>query len=599
MSLFFFSYHTDKKRHTQAHSTSLNSLQQLSVQSVSHSHYDELSCAQRKSDKKIKKGSRLSSAFSKILFSRKTSKVPKHHITMPATYLKTDDRRTLGHSGEHMHTISSYPDLTNVIPRSKSDSYHLSGSGDAQHTDSKPTTEELFPVHLQDQTNCKQQRRSAMPLPLTPLEVVTLRGSVSNSTSSSSISSRVKEVSISPTLSTTFVESSDVAAKNDMVKKTDYDEIHHLVLQKLPNGPTASESGSTHELDEDYVISDHEFKQMQSDARLIMDGPLPDHLQDPTNHKQQPRSAMPLPPTPLELVMSKGSSSSLSVNSVTSTNTEVKEISPSPTLSIPFVDSPDMATSLSAENDQHIDNSVDYEPIIDYQHLQQWLDSDTVIGETSKTSGSKTSGEPLLLITHEQTTLGIDETIELDEDYVISEQEFKQMEQAEYLTIVPDSRKHTDNQINVDNDTIISECIECTAHVVRSKEVSKLENLDSDMSDYVLMHKGTCPFLQKQSLVDTYDHLDSLYEQMLSRCYHSGDVPPRNIKRAGNKSLLNISSTIKARDATYVNISRSTTLLPPRHCHSNDSVKPDAMLAISKKNIPRSQSYQITLSSYS
>ena len=512
---------------------------------------------------------------------------------MPVTYLKTNHRSTLRHGllpGEHIHTVSSCPDLTNVYPRSKS-VYHLSSSGDAMHSDSKTTTEESFPVYSQDQTNRKQQRRLAMPLPLTPLEVVAL----SNSTSCSSISSGV---SISSTLSTSFIDSSDVAAKNDkynMVKKTDHHEINYPLFQKLSNEPTTSGNNSTNEQDEDYVISDHKFKSMQSDARLLIEGSFPVHLQDPTNHKQQRRSAMPLPPTPLELVMSKGSelfSSSISVSSVTSTNTAGKEISLSPTLSTGFFDSPD----LNAENDKHIDDNVDYEAIVDYQNLQKWLDSDTVIaldGETvenTQTCASSTNvkiSSELLLNTHEEITLGNNETIELDEDYVISDQEFKQ---AEYLTIVPDSvssRKHSDNQINIKDNTIESECLECSAHVI---QCSKLENLDSDMSDYVLMHKTNCAVLQKQSLVDTYDHLESLYVQMLSRCHQSGDVPPRNIKREGNKSLVNISNTIKAYDATC---SSTKTLLPPRHCHSNDLLKPDTMLAISKTNIPRSQSCQI------
>ena len=119
-----------------------------------------------------------------------------------------------------------------------------------------------------------------------------------------------------------------------------YHEINYPVFQKLSNEPTTSGDDSTNEQDEDYVISDHKFKSMQSDARLSIEGSFPVHLQDLTNHKQQRRSAMPLPPTPLELVMSKGSelfSSSISVSSVTSTNTAGKKIL---TLYTGFFDSP-------------------------------------------------------------------------------------------------------------------------------------------------------------------------------------------------------------------------------------------------------------------
>ena len=134
---------------------------------------------------------RLSSAFSKIFFSKKSNKAAEHHITMPTTYRQnaTFGLPTL----QYREAVSSCQDLSKGFQRT-SDTAKLSSSVDVLHSDPETAmirTEKLLPPmqpnainQLSGQpNNPKLHFRSTMPLPLTPLDLAISRNSSVSATS--------------------------------------------------------------------------------------------------------------------------------------------------------------------------------------------------------------------------------------------------------------------------------------------------------------------------------------------------------------------------------------------------------------------------------
>ena len=552
MSLFASSYHIDKKQHKKVRSASLNDLRHLSTSSLASNalHRNELSCSHNNlnaSDKKeLNKRSRLSSAFGKILLNRKSAKASKHNITMPTTYLQNKCRSTIGHAlltCEYNHTVSSCPDLSSALSgtvKSKGITDRLASSSDMLCSDYRPAVEgsEIPLLKLGDQINHpKQHSRSAMPLPLTPLDLVISKGSLSSSTSFTSTSTGMKEPPLSPTLSTTIVDSIDMAGNhNNVQKKHGYEEVDYSFLKESSN------SGIV-------VVVNGEVIKINQDNRRTSTSVISDISATSGTFATSDTSA-----TSNTYATSDTSAISDEISSETFLNEELL-----------------LTTHETAALGNHaaigFDEDGDY-VINDYEfrQMQQASVAYLTIIHTDTMSSSTNIDSP--------------DHIEIkDED---------------------DDNIYAQIEASTD-DKITSECIAhgdgCIANTKQCK-VSKPKHLDSDMSSYIFMHKATCSSSSNKSPLYTYDYVDHFYMQMLRR--RCSGVPPRNVKRVGYKPSIDISTysnAIKSHNATYVNCSNinrqlqhGTTLLPPRQLHTNDE-KSDAMLIPPPRNIPRPGCY--------
>ena len=93
----------------------------------------------------------------------------------------------------------------------------------------------------------------------------------------------------------------------------------------------------------------------------------------------------------------------------------------------------------------------------------------------------------------------------------------------------------------------------------------ELQSLDTDLGNYVIMHKIKDRKLKIPSYA--YDYVYHPYIQMFKRKLRQNGVPPRRVKREGYTPLASVGTSSIEMHVSYVNIKRlkdTTLLLPPR-----------------------------------
>ena len=521
-------------------------------------YHKELACSQDNlcDKKKIRKRDRLSSAFGKIFFNRKPIKISKHHITMPTTYIQNDPNSTLGlPTLQYNWAILSCPDLSSASPETGNNiSHNLANSTGTLHYDSKPTTDRSekpflsIPSEEQNHANDlanhpKLYSRSTMPLPLTPLDLVTSRDSVStilSSTSSSSSNSAgstsscissagMKDCSLSPIVfSTTFVDDIDIAIesnnRNDAQEKkhVNYYEIIDFDSPLNPQEELLSNSGTATTADSKAATS-------------IDDGERTVVAFDNTQDNKE---------------------------IYTAGNNDVK------------------ASNVSVN-----DGSSDKSPASDTKTTTCWdEDEGYVISNQEFFKGlgqmQQTSTDYLTIISTDTglSSLCLNHT---------EEQHCKQQ------GVQSDMKGKVDiDSPQVENiyDRIISE------YVVYAGQSTVSEQYKSSKPDSFMRRMSA----RNGSQIHTYDYIDRLYLKRLRLKKHCSGVPPRKVKREGYKPLVGISAcsnATKTHHATYVNCSNiqrrqyGTTLLPPRQGHTDSMDKTDLTPKAPPRSIPRPGHY--------
>jgi len=495
---------------------------------------------------KQKKRNRLST-FGKILFTRKTAKASNHHITMPITYMQNDHRNSLG-LPKLEQNFSSCPDLTRISPglvKSKSMACDLDGFIDPKQRSRSemplpplPCNQKNGTAKLNDQTKPKWHCKSVMPLPLTPLDLATIRLS-SDSISTTSSNSTSTECLLPPILSTTKMCFDDITSKvteNDNLNV--YEEVDSVLdLQRksvLLNCNIASTVNDETPFSPDYVVSDEEFYGIKKDAGRQKNAPA-------TSDEMSSEASI-------------NEGSLLTTNVLTALNKET-------------------ITFLSKEEDE--DEEEDY------------VINDIEFSETVKQMQQTSSIDLAIAISDAVlSSLNIDpvgkQACEQQGGHNGAKEKYDkgptQVEANIYDSITSECETHAD---------------QCTAS--EPCKCPELKCLDSDIRNYIFMHKVTCPSLKEGPQVYTYDYIDQLYIEMLRRKKYPSGIPPRNVKRTGYQPSVDIStysSAAKKMHVTYVNCSNinklhGTTLLPPRECHADNLDKSNVKVVTPSRNIPR------------
>ena len=488
----------------------------------------------------------LSSAFSKIFLSKKSSKATEHHITMPTTYKQNT---TFGFPTlQYKEAVSSCPDFSKRFQRT-GDTAKLSSSADMLHSDPETTvmirTEKPLPpiqpngiYQLSTQPNSRKLHfRSTMPLPLTPLDLAIttdsasttssytnsagMNSSISSSRSSSSISSAgMQESSKADSSSVTQSDNhSDAQVKK---RKHDYESVDvdfESILSLLFNSSTTAAVDGETDDGKDLVPSDKFGKIKQDDGERNASGSK-------------------------DIMTSK---TSVNIESLPSTAA---------------------STSSDTKANTWFDEDKDY-VISDYEFFKGVRQ----LQQASANYSTITSADRELSCHHR--THG-------SEQLCIQQYGENDMSQKE-------------DEYSAQTGTNIYDKInlECVTHT----DQCTCEQYDaSDMGDYIFMHATTCPHLGTAS--QTYDYVDQLYITMLRQNYkkYASGVPPRKVNRPGCKPLVDISAcpnATKMHDATYVNCSNlrrkcGTALLPPRQYHTNNMDTSSVPAALTPpRNIPR------------
>ena len=489
--------------------------------------------------KEITSRNKLSSRFSKIFHSKRSSKASEHHITMPTTYMQNS---TLGLSKlQYKEVVSSCPDLSRRFQRTD-DIIKITNSTDVPYSDPKtamtrpedplPPTPYMQPNVINQSSNqhnnLKLHCRSTMPLPLTPLDLAITTDSVSTTSTYTNNTDRNSSTgSFSSSISSAQVEGSSISNSPTFADKTD--------------PITANDKHSDAQVNKrkhDYENVDIDF---ESILGLLFNPSITnddDETDDTKYHakSEQERSA---PGT----------------NDIMTSNASVSKAS---------LLSTDVSTSSNTKASKQFNEDKDY-VISDYEFCRgvgqiQQASTDYLTIITTNTSNHRTHA---------------------------TEQPFKQQDRQNNMkqTEDKDSGSNVYDIINLEGAVYTDQCT-----------CEHCEDLELDMGDYTFMHSVTCPHLRKAS--QTYDYVDQLHLTML-RCNYKkycSEVPPRKVKHPGHKLTIDISNATKTHNLTNVNCSNirrqyGPVLLPPRQCHTSNVDKSNTTPTTPPRNIPRYGDY--------
>ena len=529
----------------------------------------QLVCSQDNScdKKKLRKRDRLSSAFGKIFFNRKPIKTSKHHITMPTTYVQNDSNSsTLGlPTFQYKEIVSSCPDFSSASSGIDDNiSRNLANSTGALPYDSKPIAERpetpkpfiLVPSEEQIQSNDQTDHpkmfcRSTMPLPLTPLDLVTSGDSVSTtlsstssnssagSTSSSISSAGVKDRSLSPIVfTTTFVDEIDTAIESDNHDDTqehvnDY-EIIDFSSPLNPQEKLQSNPGTATTADSIAATSTDD-----GDCTLVVF----DNTQDNGEIKTSGNS---------DAVASKSSISNKSP----------------PTTDVSQASDVKATTCWDADEDYVISNQEFFKGL---KQMQQASDDYLTIISTDK-------GLSSLHLSH-------------TEEHPCKQQGGQSDMKGKVDTDSPQVEENI-------YDRIISQYVVHAGKITVSEQYESIKNDSLTRSNkYIFMHRMSS---RNGSQIHTYDYIDLLHLKKMRLKKHCSGVPPRKVMRPGYKpsaDIITCSNATKTHPATYVNCSNlkrrqyGITMLPPRQGHTNNVDEANSTPKALPRSIPRPGHY--------
>ena len=496
---------------------------------------------------------------------------------MPTTYLQNDPNSTLGlPTLQYKGAISSCPDLPSAAsPEIDNNiSHNLANSTGTLHYDCKPATDEsekpflVIPSKEQNQANDQANRpklysRSTMPLPLTPLDLVASRDSVSTvlsstsssnnsagSTSSSISSAGMKDCSLSPIVfTTTFVDDIDIAIESDNnhndaqeKKHVNYYEVIDFVSPLNPQEELLSNSGTA-------------TTARSKAATSTDDGDCTVVVFDNTQDNKE--------------IYTTGN------NDVMASNATVNDECP-PTTDKSLVASDTKTTTCWDEDEGYVITNQEF-----FKGLRQTQQTST----DYLTIISTDKGLSSLCLNHTE------------------QQPCKQQD------VQSDTKGKGDiDSPQVENiyDKIISEYVVYAGQSTASEQYksSKLDSLTRSGS-YIFMRRmssknGSKKSLRNGSQIHTYDYIDRLYLKRLRLKKHCSGVPPRKVKREGYKPTVGISAcsnATKTHHTTYVNCSNirrkqhGTTLLPPRQGHTDSVDKTDSTPKVPPRSTSRPGHY--------
>lgn len=320
--------------------------------------------------------------------------------------------------------------------------------------------------------------------------------------------------------------------------------------------------------------------------------------------KKPDRSLMPLPPTPLDVVvandiqtlasakggdtsedkMKEGSTDDMPIEECTSSSDENKRIdfglhekSPS---ELPLSTTNSMAATVDGVTTVNSNGENRVTTNKELRHNEQ-LENVQNNAPVTVSSSTLTTIEIVPVSTTVSNNKGaaIDNatTICSDEDYVISDYEFYSMQKQRQKSLI--TGKVSTNDVS---------------------EYLELKCLNPALGNYVIMHRVDHPSLKTDSQAYAYDYIYHSYVEMCKCKLRQSGVPPRKVKRVGYTPSVSIDTDVENRHATYVNIKElhgATLLPPPRAHHASDVDIPKSLpeqqsdFKVPPRNISRPKCY--------
>ena len=436
------------------------------------------------------------------------------------------------------------------------------------------------------QQSSEKRSRSTTPLPPAPLDAVVLNGIKEDSIQ---MSSEKLDRSLMPLPPTPLEVAVSDDTKDGIMQQSFERRSRSTTL--LP--PTPSNTIISNGLKEENIQKS--FKKLDRSAMPLPPTPLEvvvlNDSQEASTQQSSDRSTMPLPPTPLDTVISNGSIESLAPGTLSTgpeggtpdqKNTggmnkgftddaqmeeyssssngyeriDFDELEKSPT-PLPSTTDNISTTTYSVTVTNSLGENCTTTVNEEFDRITQ-ADSSQInssLADTSMLEVVSTVNEATLSVADTRADHDNGTAACLDEDYVISDYEFYNM-QKQMQTSLAESTEQT---------------------LSSTPEYLELQGLNPAQDDYVVMHKEDSQDLPTASQVHVYDyaHACDSYVKMCRYKLRQSGVPPRGVKREGYTPSASVSSTSTEKHVTYENMKRlhNTTLLPPR---SNSADNPNS-----------------------
>ena len=382
-----------------------------------------------------------------------------------------------------------------------------------------------------EQSPCKLDR-SAMPLPPTPLDAVT---SKEKSFEQNSCKLDRSTMPLPPIPLDAFTSESTESNK----KSSDKLDRSTMPLPPIPLDAFTSESTESNKKSSD---------KLDRSTMPLPPIPLDAFTSTESNKKSSDkldRSTMPLPPIPLDAFTSTESNK----KSSDKLNRSTMPLPPTPFTSkeksFDKLDRSTIPAPLDATNFNELKEKSFEQSSCKLDRSTMPLPPTPLDAVTSNDSKEKslqsspdkpnmpvsmTINERLLPVASEETAVC------LNNDYVISDYEFYSMQKLQQ-----------------------------TSDGFKIPVYLELQSLDTDLGNYVIMHKIKDRKLKIPSYA--YDYVYHPYIQMFKRKLRQNGVPPRRVKREGYTPLASVDTSSIEMHVSYVNIKRlkdTTLFLPPR-----------------------------------